>query len=84
VPTVLRIKNWPVMIYTADHLPAHVHVIGPAWTVIVNLRLVAVRRFRGFTARQAMAARDAVAEQRLELMAKWRAIHGWEQQGGTG
>jgi hypothetical protein len=72
----MRINNWLVMIYTADHLPAHVHVIGPGWTVIVNLRPVEVRQFRGCTERQAIAARDSVAEHRLELMAKWRAIHG--------
>jgi hypothetical protein len=66
----MRINNWPVMIYTPDHLPAHVHVIGPGRTVIVNVRPVAVRQFRGCTERQAVAARNAVAEHRLELMAK--------------
>ncbi len=27
--TVLRIGNWMVMIYTHDHGPAHIHIVGP-------------------------------------------------------
>lgn len=26
--TLLRIGNWRVMIYTLDHAPAHVHIVG--------------------------------------------------------
>ena len=27
--TLLRVGNWRVMIYTLDHAPAHVHLVGP-------------------------------------------------------
>jgi hypothetical protein len=76
MPTVKRINNWLVMIYTSDHQPAHVHIIGPGWTVVVNLQPVAIREFRGCSDRQAVAVRAMVATHRLELMAKWKKIHG--------
>ena len=27
--TLLRIGGWMVMVYTHDHPPAHVHIVGP-------------------------------------------------------
>jgi hypothetical protein len=37
MPTVLRIGGLRVVIYPNDHPPAHVHVLGPGWLVVINL-----------------------------------------------
>ena len=37
MPTVLRIGGLRVVIYSNDHPPAHVHVLGPGWLVVINL-----------------------------------------------
>jgi len=37
MPTVLRAGGLRVVIYPNDHPPAHVHVIGPGWVVVINL-----------------------------------------------
>ena len=37
MPTVLRIDGVRVVIYPNDHPPAHVHVLGPGWVLVINL-----------------------------------------------
>lgn len=37
MPTILRIGGLRFVVYPNDHPPAHVHVIGPGWTVVVDL-----------------------------------------------
>jgi hypothetical protein len=37
MPTVLRSGSLRVVIYPNDHPPAHVHVLGPDWVVVINL-----------------------------------------------
>jgi hypothetical protein len=48
MPTVLRIGGLRVLIYPNDHPPAHVHVLGAGWLVVINLV--------GATVREAMRA----------------------------
>jgi hypothetical protein len=43
VPTVLCVGGLLVVIYPNDHPPAHVHVLGPGWLVVVNLTVPEVR-----------------------------------------
>jgi hypothetical protein len=33
----MRINGLRVVIYPNDHPPAHVHVLGPGWVVVINL-----------------------------------------------
>jgi hypothetical protein len=37
MPTVLRVGGLRVVIYPNDHPPAHVHVLGPGWLVVIHL-----------------------------------------------
>jgi len=76
MPTVKRPGSWRVAIFYADHTPPHVHVVGPGWTVIVNLQPVAIRAYSGCSARQAIDVKAAVAPHADELMVKWKSIHG--------
>lgn len=37
MPTVLRVGGLRIVVYRNDHPPAHVHVLGPGWVVVINL-----------------------------------------------
>lgn len=76
MPTVLRVNGLRVVIYPNDHLPAHVHVIGPGWIVVVELIGLTVREAIGCSAADARSALDMVAAHRDTLMRDWRRFHG--------
>jgi hypothetical protein len=37
LPTIIRVDGILIVIYPNDHSPAHVHVIGAGWLIVVNL-----------------------------------------------
>lgn len=76
MPTVLRSEGVRVAIYPNDHPPAHVHVIGPGWVVVVNLLGPEVREAIGCNEPEAKRALRLVAEHRTALLEAWRRIHG--------
>jgi hypothetical protein len=76
VPTVLRHEGLRVAIYPNDHPPAHVHVIGPGWVVVVNLLGPEVREVIGCTEPEARRVLRLIAEHRTVLMEAWRRYHG--------
>jgi Domain of unknown function (DUF4160) len=76
MPTVLRIDGLRIVIYPNDHPPAHVHVLGPGWVVVVNLIEVTVRETIGCDEREARRVVRLVAGQRKLLMDAWRRFHG--------
>ncbi len=76
MPTVLRSGGVRIVIYHNDHSPAHVHVIGPGWVVVVNLFGPDVREVIGCGQREAARAKQLIAENRMMLLAAWRRIHG--------
>jgi len=76
VPTVLRINGWRVVIYPNDHLPAHVHVHGPGWIVVVNLAGPAVRDVISCDEHQARRVLRLVADHHEALIGAWRRFHG--------
>ncbi len=76
MPTVLRIDGLRVVIYPNDHPPAHVHVIGPGWVVVVELLRAEVREAIGCDEREARGALRMIVEHRDQLLAAWRRLHG--------
>jgi hypothetical protein len=76
MPTVLRAGGLRIVIYPADHQPAHVHVLGPGWAVVINLMGLDVREVIGCNEREASRAQRLVANHRDALMDAWRQIHG--------
>ena len=77
MPTVLRVGGLRFVIYPNDHPPAHVHIIGPGWGVVVNLRGQVVREVIGpCSERDARRALDLAREHRAALLKAWRRIHG--------
>ncbi len=80
MPPVLRVAGYRIVIFTDDHLPAHVHAIsGPARAKIalgdwgVPPSLIEVDGIHKGDMRKIF---DAVCENQDMLLAKWREIHG--------
>lgn len=76
MPTVLRSGGLRLVVYTNDHPPAHVHVLGPGWVVVVNLIGPSVREMINCSEREAREVLRLITENRDELMDAWRRIHG--------
>lgn len=77
MPTVLRVGGLHFVVYPNDHPPAHVHVLGAGWVVVVNLHGPAVREVVGpCTPRDARRVLDLAAEHHAALLEAWRRFHG--------
>jgi hypothetical protein len=76
MPAVLRSGALRVVIYPNDHPPAHVHVLGPGWVVVIDLIEPEVREVINSNEREVRLVLRLVTEHREELMAAWRRIHG--------
>lgn len=77
MPTVLRVHGLRFVVYPNDHSPAHVHVVGPGWIVVINLHGLEVREVVGpCVLRDARRALHLTAEHHAELLEAWRVFHG--------
>lgn len=76
MPTVLRLDGLRVVVYPNDHPPAHVHVIGPGWTLVINLIGLEVREAIGCSEQEARRTLRLIASHQLALLEAWRTIHG--------
>ncbi len=77
MPTIFRIDGLRFVVYPNDHQPAHVHVIGPGWTVVVNLHGPELREVIGpCSKRDARRVLGLVAEHGAALLEGWRRFHG--------
>ena len=68
MPTILRVSNLRFVVYPNDHSPAHVHVIGSGWMVVVNLAGPEVREAVGCAEADARRVLALVAAHREALM----------------
>ena len=76
MPTVLRIGGLRFVIYSNDRPPAHVHVLGPGWLVVINLIGPKVREAINCTERDARRVLRLIEDDQDELMDAWRRFHG--------
>lgn len=76
MPTVLRAEGLRVVIYLNDHPPAHVHVLGPDWVVVINLIGTEVREVINCGEREARRALRVIIDHRDELTEAWGRLHG--------
>ncbi len=80
MPTVLRLDGLSVRVYSNDHRPAHVHVIGAGGRAVFNLNCPdgppALRESLGFRSTDLSRIEDQLIGVLAALCAKWRAIHG--------
>lgn len=78
--TVLRIGGWRVMIYTLDHAPAHVHLVGPEGRAKIALNCPAGPaipiNIRGIDAATVKSALVVIEKELAVLCRTWRSMHG--------
>jgi len=75
MPTVMRINGLRVVIYPNDHPPAHVHVLGPGWVVVINLIELELREAIGCNEPEARRVLRLIANHRTALLDAWRRFH---------
>lgn len=82
MPTVLRLRRLRVVIYSNDHRPSHVHVIGRGCEAVFYLRCpsgpVELRENYGFSRKVIRQTRGGLADRLDELCQAWENIHGQE------
>lgn len=81
MPSVLpKLRGWRVVIYTNDHLPPHVHVIGPAeharFELLCDLGQVRLRSNIRFTLSQLQKIARHLIKHLDHLCQEWARIHG--------
>jgi hypothetical protein len=80
MPTVLRFAGLRVVIYTNDHRPAHVHVIGDGCEAVFEMNCeggpVTLRENYGFSLARLRRIKLVVREHRITICSAWERIHG--------
>lgn len=80
MPTVIRVRGLRVVIFTNDHWPPHVHVIGPGQEAKIALsgkaRHPTVMATAGFSRAQLAVILVEIDRHHDLLMQRWREIHG--------
>ena len=80
MPTIFRIQGLRIVIYTNDHWPPHVHVIGPGIEARIALgddgQRPSVLVNKGLSRKQLAMALVEIDRNRDLLMQRWREIHG--------
>lgn len=80
MPTVLRLNALRVVIYPADHRPAHVHVWGQGGEAVFILNCPdgppELREAYGFTIRDVRRIETDLGPHVAALCTEWSAIHG--------
>jgi uncharacterized protein DUF4160 len=83
MPTVIRRGRLRIVIYPADHRPAHVHAIGPDGEAVFNLNCPAgrseVRENFGLKRRELASIEHLINANLGELCRAWEEIHGIAQ-----
>jgi hypothetical protein len=80
MPTILRVGGFRIAIYSSDHRPAHVHVVGHGGEAVFDLNCPkgppALREVYGLFRSAVAHVRAVVADELLVLCVAWEAIHG--------
>lgn len=80
MPTVLRFDSYRVAIYTNDHRPAHVHVVGAACEAVFHLHCPGgppeLREALELSAQELNRISAQLQEALAMLCHSWRKIHG--------
>jgi hypothetical protein len=80
MPTVLRIGKLRIVIYTNDHRPEHVHVIGPQGEAVFDLHCPRgapeLRESMGFALHELNKVMHHLQSVLHSLCDQWSSIHG--------
>jgi len=79
MPTILKLYGCRVVIYTNDHRPAHVHVIGNGCEAVFRLNCPdgppELRENYAFSAKDLSRISAGLAAELLALCTQWRMLH---------
>ena len=64
------------MIYTQDHIPAHVHVWRAGGEIVINIATLEITKAEGMSRRDSAKAVEIVEENQRYFLGRWREIHG--------
>lgn len=76
MPTVLRKDGFAVMIYTQDHIPAHVHIWSAGGEILINIISFEIIKVEGMSRRDSAKAVEIVEANQEYLLGRWHEIHG--------
>ena len=80
MPTILRVEGLRIVVYSNDHRPAHVHVIGNGCEAVFFLNEpdgpTELRENYGFSAKEIRRIRRRLDANLDLLYGEWRRIHG--------
>ncbi|WP_421997009.1 DUF4160 domain-containing protein [Reyranella sp.] len=80
MPTVMRVAGWRIVVYSADHRPAHVHVVAGGGEAVFDLNCPkgppALREVYGLSRAEVGRIRRIIAGKLAGLCAAWEAVHG--------
>ena len=81
MPTILTLNGLNVVIYPADHRPAHIHVQGAGFEIVFNLNCpngpLDLREIKGKVSNATIRRVAKLIEPNLStLCGAWRNIHG--------
>lgn len=76
MPTIIKQDGFRIIIWTNDHLPAHVHVFKNDAEIKIELVEPRVFSVEGKIGNKDLAkALSLVVEHQVELLEKWKEIH---------
>ncbi len=80
MPTILRFAGLRVVIYTNDHRPVHVHVIGDGCEAVFEMNCgggpIILRENYGFALVRLRRIKATLQEHRTMICSAWKRIHG--------
>ena len=81
MPTILRYRGLSIMIFTNDHAPPHVHVIGAngqaRFDLLCDLGQVSLKDHDGFSIKQLSAIGGFLNDHIEVLCQTWSQYHGF-------
>lgn len=78
MPTIIELRGYRIVINTRDHLPPHVHCVGPGVEAKIEIQTRKVMENNGVGSRDLALLKKLIASREEELMNEWRRIHGEE------
>ena len=75
MPIIIRTKNLKIFIYFKDHLPAHVHVLGPDAEAKIDLNNFECLYVKGFSKKDVNRIIKFIKTKKELLIEAWEDYH---------
>lgn len=76
MPTVARLSQCKICVYAGDHAPPHFHVVGPDWSVVIEIASLDLVKGRGPRSALAEVVEWVEKAENLALLAaEWKRLN---------